>query len=126
MKRNELARQIFGPSIISYESGLTMVCVCFLSALVTSCASRCDEAPVRVTRSNIEILNHCITIHKEEHGRLPLEEEGLKPLTQYFPESDYPFTDAWDTPLRYRIIGGSPAVESAGPDQMFDTSDDIR
>lgn len=34
-------------------------------------------------------------------------------------------TDAWGTPLRYRLMGKKMAVDSAGPDGQFDTTDDI-
>ena len=33
--------------------------------------------------------------------------------------------DPWGTPYRLRFEGNFPAIDSAGPDRKFDTSDDI-
>ncbi|MCG3150417.1 MAG: hypothetical protein PCFJNLEI_03903 [Verrucomicrobiae bacterium] len=35
-------------------------------------------------------------------------------------------TDPWAHPYRYRLTGTNTLVDSAGPDGMFDTADDIR
>jgi len=33
--------------------------------------------------------------------------------------------DPWGRPYRYRVTGGRPVVDSAGPDGIFGTSDDV-
>ena len=82
--------------------------------------------PVRVQCSE---LQSSLGFYKEKFGHYPEERNGLELLlkddecrgmlkiTNLF--------DPWGTPLRYRIIGGLPKVESAGSDKKFDTSDDV-
>ena len=70
-----------------------------------------------------------IQLYKEKSGSFPIGEDWLKPLLN---DEDCRKllvntnrNDLWGTPLRYRFVGGRPVVDSAGPDQKFDTGDDV-
>lgn len=61
-----------------------------------------------------------IETKRSEQGELPGGVDGNKLVL--------PITDAWEQSLRYEPedSGSSYAVRSAGPDQQFDTADDLR
>jgi hypothetical protein len=48
----------------------------------------------------------------------------------YIKTKEWPPTDAWGTPLRLSLSGGTngslPSLNSAGPDRTFDTADDLK
>jgi hypothetical protein len=58
-----------------------------------------------------------IEAHAERTGSLPSAEEGQELLEE--------LRDAWGNELRYEPVGDSFAIRSAGPDEVFDTDDDI-
>ncbi len=55
--------------------------------------------------------------YRQDTGRLPEGIEGNKLVLQ--------FTDAWQTSLRYDLDDTTFAIRSAGPDQEFDSADDL-
>ena len=48
---------------------------------------------------------------------------GIDALKSY--DSKVFYRDAWDRPLRYELVSGSPRLTSAGADGAFDTDDDV-
>lgn len=93
----------------------------------------------RLTRADTDI--QCFRIALESFhvdlGRYPTSQEGLPILitnTGNFPQWTGPYlknilVDPWDTPYRYTIPGIHNSddfdLTSAGPDGVFDTSDDL-
>ncbi len=67
-----------------------------------------------IAKAEDEILDYQI----DNNGQLPAEYDGML-LT-------VPHSDAWKNPLRYEVGSGNYFIRSAGPDEHYDTNDDIR
>ncbi len=67
-----------------------------------------------IAKAEDEILEYQI----DHNGQLPAEYDGML-LT-------VPHADAWKKPLRYEVGSGNFYIRSAGPDEQYDTTDDIR
>ncbi len=93
----------------------------------------------RVGKCRVErqIILTALQMYKLDNGYYPSVEQGLealttKPISGNIPEN-YPKTggltitplDPWGTHYRYRIMNNEPIVDSAGPDLLFNTGDDI-
>ena len=82
---------------------------------------------IREQCTNFEDALH---LYKEIHGSYPPVTNGLEILLN---DEDCKkllkntnLVDPWGTPFRYKSGANFPEVYSAGPDQKFDTPDDIR
>jgi hypothetical protein len=82
--------------------------------------------PIREQCTDFE---DALRLYKEIHGTYPsitnglgflLNDEDCKKLLK-----NTNLVDAWGTPFRYKSGAIFPEVYSAGPDQKFDTPDDI-
>jgi general secretion pathway protein G len=95
-------------------------------------AAGCSTLPARraATGSKLQNVRSALEMYRLDNGRYPTEAEGLAVLgrpalpggTIYL--LDEP-KDAWGKPFRYRLDGGLAVIESAGPDGIFGTADDL-
>lgn len=67
-----------------------------------------------IARAEDKLLDYQL----ENNGQLPAEYDGMLLTVEH--------QDAWKNPLRYEIGEGSYYIRSAGPDQKYETRDDIR
>jgi general secretion pathway protein G len=102
-----------------------------VTAVVAAIAG-CSTLPARraATGSNLQNVRSALEMFRLDNGRYPTEEEGLGILARPArPGGTIYLTgeprDAWGKPFRYRLEGGLAAIESAGPDGVFGTADDI-
>ena len=54
----------------------------------------------------------------DHNGQLPAEYDGMLLTVTH--------VDAWKKPLRYEVGSGNYYIRSAGPDESYETDDDIR
>jgi len=75
----------------------------------------------RITIKMMGIVNSRLAIYEKEHGHYPTQDSGLSALRAKLPH------DGWDNEFRYRSLNDNLSYElrSAGPDEIFDTADDI-
>ncbi len=86
------------------------------------------------TRSKIESICTALKLYKIDCGTFPSENNGLEALLinpsiagwsgPYF-VTFTEFVDAWEKNIKYRFVKKKPVVYSAGPDEKFNTKDDI-
>jgi hypothetical protein len=67
-----------------------------------------------IGKAEDELLNYQTT----HEGQLPAEYDGMLLTVTH--------ADAWKNPLRYEIGSGNYYIRSAGPDEQYETGDDIR
>lgn len=99
-----------------------------LSALVApTFFGRIDQAQIRTTKAQIELLGTALDSFRLDVGRYPTTQEGLQALREKPPGVDRwagPYlpkpvpTDSWDQPFRYRSPGEHNPYDlySLGPD----------
>jgi len=98
-------------------------------------ASAPQEECTVSTRTVIRSLETACEVFEVDTGRYPTEQQGLMTLLRdpdvtnwsgpYIrtPDNSLP-TDFWEQQFRYRLVGGKPVIDSAGPDGIFGTKDD--
>jgi general secretion pathway protein G len=95
------------------------------------------QEQVEATRAMLPFLLTATQVYKVDMGKYPssLDELVKSPGSEnwkgpYVRVADWPPVDAWGTPIRFSLAGGttrpSPIISSAGPDRTFDTADDLR
>jgi general secretion pathway protein G len=90
------------------------------------------------TKVAVHSVEQALKFYSLHHdGRFPTEEEGLLALVEQpvgdnlwhgpYLESSGPPTDAWGSPLEYRLLqsNGTPEIRSIGSDRQSGTADDI-
>ena len=88
------------------------------------------QARVQVANLNIANLNAALAMYYFDMGSYPSEKEGLavllRPVAPGFAAdlTSIP-ADPWGRPYRYRLIDNFPRIDSAGPDGIFGTADDV-
>jgi hypothetical protein len=90
---------------------------------------------IKIAKNNIYCLMTAIEAFKGTCGLNPPQSAGLNALIinpgvsvwtgPYLKPAVIP-VDPWGVPYRYRLKGEVPIVDSAGPDKIFDTEDDIK
>jgi len=106
-----------------------MVCssVCIRMLMLKHEASSAELK--NATRIQIGRIHSCLLKYKSIHGAYPLVAEFSAALLSNgcgnLLQNGVTVVDPWGTPIRYHIEGGIPSVTSAGPDQKFDTEDDV-
>jgi len=75
------------------------------------------KGQVAATEVMIGMAEDAIEARAEESGVLPSVDEAQELIAE--------FEDAWGNALRYEPSGDDFTIRSAGPDGVFDTSDDI-
>jgi hypothetical protein len=74
---------------------------------------------VRATQGMIAKAEDDLIDYQQSHeGQLPAEYDGMLLTVTH--------SDAWKNPLRYEIGNGNYYIRSAGPDEKYETSDDIK
>jgi len=80
------------------------------------------ESKIKLTEVNLESLSRQVLSYATEGEGLPA---SLDALRRFHPTAGS-LPDAWGTKIRYeRLSDSSFRLRSAGPDRVFDTSDDI-
>ncbi len=80
------------------------------------------ETKIKLTEVDMESLSRQVISFASEGGGLP---ESLEALRRFHPTAAA-LPDPWGTKIRYeRLSDSSFRLRSAGPDRVFDTSDDI-
>ena len=67
-----------------------------------------------IAQAEDEILDYQVN----HNGQLPAEYDGMLLSVAHL--------DAWKKPLRYEVGSGNFYIRSAGPDQAYETPDDIQ
>ena len=85
-----------------------------------------EAAPVKQQCARLELA---VNQYRFSHGAYPIGSNALS-LAARDPDcvslpANTNLADCWGMPLRLRIINGTALVDSAGPDRLFDTADDI-
>lgn len=113
MEQNRKIKNINGFTLI--EVMVVIIIVGLLSALVApKFFGRVDQARVKTTKTQIELLGAALDDFRLDNGRYPTTEEGLEALRQqpdglnnwygpYLPK-DIPL-DAWGNPYQYKSPG---------------------
>ena len=74
---------------------------------------------IRITHGLIaEAENEILDYQVDHNGQLPAEYDGMLLSVAHL--------DAWKKPLRYEVGSGNFYIRSAGPDEEYETSDDIQ
>jgi general secretion pathway protein G len=109
-----------------------------MSMVVPKLVGRQQYANIDATRISIRGVEQAVKLYSLDHtGKYPSSAQGLKALVAKEakdskwrgPYLEREAVDAWGTPLQYAFPGqkvpGNPDIISAGPDQQFNTADDI-
>ena len=104
-----------------------------LSTATFGCATvrmQRTQAQVQVANLNIANLNAALAIYYFDTGGYPSENEGLAALLRSVAPGFSTYltripADPWGRPYRYRLIDNFPRIDSAGPDGIFGTADDV-
>ena len=78
--------------------------------------------PPRTTRTNLGLLQALVTAYERRTGSLP---ERLADLPAAGMQPDPWLADGWGQAIRYTRRGSEFELRSAGPDGVFETSDDL-
>lgn len=99
------------------------------SMAVVSSEAKVDQE--RIHLNQVELLLRMFKLHNRDY---PRDDEGLRALVQKpdaRPDWRGPYTDGnalidtWGNPLVYRAEGRKAQLRSAGPDGVFNSSDDL-
>lgn len=91
---------------------------------------RKEESTRRSLGAQEELLRRLVSVAASVR-RVDAKVESIKTQTGAYPASldeivgFNPAKDPWGGDLRYTVVDGEPDVRSAGPDETFDTDDDI-
>lgn len=114
-----------------------------LTLLITGCRTSDHPAPPQSNSGpNATLRTHFLLLKIEpaldafevDCGRFPTTEEGLSALLKNpgilawhgpYCDSSFALADEWGTPLRYQQDNTGLTLRSAGPDKVFQTTDDI-
>jgi hypothetical protein len=79
---------------------------------------RAQQENIQATKSHLRNAEDELLEYQASHnGQFPAEYDGMLLAVTH--------QDAWKNPLRYEVATGNYYIRSAGPDEAFDTSDDI-
>ena len=73
-----------------------------------------------LTKNNIRFIIDALKKHHDKHNSWPSTTIGLKELGE-----GYALSDEWQIPLRLITTESNAVVQSAGPDKVIDTKDDL-
>lgn len=109
-------------------AGKVLAALCVVAAL---CGCATTRERVRTANLNIGDLHIALAVYYSDTGGYPREAEGLAVLLRPAAPGMSPYitripADPWGHPYRYRLIDNSPQIDSAGPDGVFGTADDVR
>jgi hypothetical protein len=80
---------------------------------------RTQQDNIQATRGLIAQAEDELLDYQAAHaGQLPAEYDGMLITVEQL--------DAWKNPLRYEVASGNYYIRSAGPDEEFETPDDIK
>ncbi len=104
-----------------------------ITGLLLSYFVICGSSRVGSCVADITLLHTAVELFSLDVGRYPTNNEGLKVLWENqgtnwrgpYIKKKIPPTDSWGKHFRYRLIDKQPIIDSAGPDSLFDTNDDI-
>jgi type II secretion system protein G len=105
-----------------------------LTLLASPAIARADEAADKATAlANIGQLTAAMSNFQADCGELPADSQGLNALVADpgFKGWNGPYAqaallvDPWKTAYRYQLGKGSYEIRSAGPDNKFNTGDDV-
>jgi general secretion pathway protein G len=112
-----------------------VVSLVILAIIIAVAASRLTVEHVLVgnqTAVTAGSIETALNRYESDHGYYPplgfnLDELAIGPDGTRLerPYMSGPPRDAWGHPYRYTLLNGKPKVYSAGPDGIFDTTDDI-
>lgn len=78
-----------------------------------------QEGNIHATRALIlKAEDDLLEFQRNHSGQLPAEYDGMLLTVSHL--------DAWKNPLRYEVAGGNYFVRSAGPDEEYETDDDLK
>jgi len=126
------------------KTGLGIPCATILIALIGGfgilmmaswlVVHRIGQAQVIAARMQLNKLDDALRLYTLDCGAPPTAGQGLAALITnpgvsawrgpYLPEGQIPL-DPWMQAYRYRLKDGKAFVDSAGPDLVFDTDDDV-
>jgi hypothetical protein len=118
--------QTFGDTV---KRRVVMTLVCVVGVAVVLCVSCVKltspnpKAQFIAAQEQLAQFQEALRAFKQVHGRFPSLEEGLAACIQ---PGEPLRVDPWGHAYRYRLVEGQPVVDSAGPDGVFDTKDDIK
>ena len=101
---------------------------------LAQCMHNYGGANIAATRATLATVESALDKYHHDTGAYPTVERGLDELIHNSNQANWrgPYVrdgrmplDAWGNSIRYRLVDGKPDLRSAGPDQIFDTSDDI-
>jgi hypothetical protein len=99
--------------------------------LIYAVAGDSRSGDVVTTQARLSLLATAAELYCHVLGRYP---ESLQELRSFSRSRNDPadcryddefILDAWDRTIRYRLVDGVPVIESAGPDGVTGTSDDL-
>jgi hypothetical protein len=102
-----------------------LVFVVVVATLVFLLSPKYGSTPGQFVAAQLQLaqFQDALRAFKKVHGRFPSPEEGLAACI----EPGEPLrVDPWGRAYRYRLVQGQPVVDSAGPDGVFDTKDDVK
>lgn len=110
--------------------GKTVRMVIAAGAVAALCGCAMTQKRVKAANLNIADLDVALALYYSDTGRYPSEQEGLAALLHPVRPGASPYitripADPWGGAYRYRLIDNTPRIESAGPDGIFGTADDM-
>ncbi len=110
---------------------IVALCIIVVHASISLRVARSKQA---IARIQLVELDAALALYLTDCGSPPTTAQALNALLNdpgvtgwhgpYLVGARIPL-DPWGMPFRYRMVGGRPTVDSAGPDLLFGTADDL-
>ena len=106
-----------------------MLVVVIIGILVTIAAinvgDKANQAKITATEATIAGIRTAINQYEMDHGKYPQSLADLVSGEKHYLDQETVPTDAWKHEFKYYFKADLVKIRSAGPDNVFDTADDI-
>src|SRR5690349_12360595 len=96
-----------------------------VSVAVGKFAHKATEAKITATEASINSIKMAVVQYEMEKSKYPESLADLVSGDKHYLDQEKVPTDPWGHEFKYYLKGDLVKIRSAGPDEIFDTEDDI-